>query len=246
MAEQNKWDAVYRDLIAKGRERVGEPPSPETLVAYSRGELPGTEAARVRESLAYYPDLAKALAEGEQAEDDAPPYLSKAQLDADWQSLRRQLTVRRIPLRRPSRPWQWATAASLLLAVVCATMWFHTWNDLQRPHTDVQRVELFDDSARGPGAFAKIIRPASDTRFLVLSLTLAAPTSTDDFRTEIVDSNSTPPHAIWNSSVRRGQDGTFTIEVPVGFLHQGSYRINLYEGKQAEPVATYSVTMTKD
>lgn len=244
MAEQNELDAVYRDLIAKGRERVGEPPSPETLVAYSRGELPESEAEKVRESLAYYPDLAEALAEGEQKADDASPYLSKAQLDADWQALQRKLNVRPMPARRPSRTWQWATAASLALTVVCAAMWLRTWSDLHRPHTGVQRIEVFDDSARGR-ALPRTIQPGPDTRFLVLTLTFAAPITTDDFRAEIVDLHSTDPRAIWSSSIGRGQDGTFTIELPATFLRPGPYRIDLYEGNQREPVATYSVNVAK-
>src|SRR5215213_3969389 len=88
MAPKTDWETAYRDLIVRGRERVGEPPTPEELVAYSLGQLPEDRAARVRESLAYYPDLAKALSEeAAPAAEDQQPYLSKQQLAADWESL---------------------------------------------------------------------------------------------------------------------------------------------------------------
>lgn len=244
MTEQNAWDAVYRDLIAKGRERVGDPPSPETLVAYSRGELPENEAERVRESLAYYPDLAEALARKEQSREHSAPYLSKKQRDDDWRLLQQQLSVQHGPPPETSRRWQWLAAASVVVAIVCAGEWFQTWRDLRRPHTDLQRIEIFDDSARGPTPALQAVRVSPATHYVVLALMLAAQPDASQFRAEIVDLRPSPPRVIWSGALHRGRDGSFTIEVARTFLPPGPYKINLYQNNEREPVATYRISMS--
>lgn len=260
MAEQSEWDAAYRDVIAKGRKRLGDPPTADKLVAYSRGELSESEAERVRESLAYYPDLAAALVEGDAPAGDAKPYLSDEQRAADWRSLQQRLkggpaaTVARVTAARERpRLWQLATAASLLMFALFASLYVKTattvrvlQNDLQRPHADVERIELFDDSSRGGSTPGKAVRPRPSTGRLVLTLTLAAAMSGEDFRVDIRDTVAVPPRLIWSSPIQRDQDGNFVIEIPRTFVPSGTYRLNLYDDDHPEPVATYTLRLAAD
>ncbi|PYQ26601.1 MAG: hypothetical protein DMF56_23610 [Acidobacteria bacterium] len=66
MITKHDWDHALDRWIAGERERLGGPPSPEEVVAFTRGELPPRETARVRALLVYYPELTSLL-------DDAIP-----------------------------------------------------------------------------------------------------------------------------------------------------------------------------
>jgi hypothetical protein len=252
MADESDWNRAYRDVIAKGRLRV-EPPSPETLVAYARGELPEAEMERVRETLAYYPDLAIALTEDASATEDAP-YLTREQLATDWESLQQRLKGPTVDapvfVRETSRRWQWATAASLLLCVVLAGLYVKSAmsvralrDDLQRPQANVERLELFDENSRGRTVPAKIMRLKPSTSHLMLILTLAATTPTENFRVEMLEAEVSPPSMIWTSPIQRSKDGTFVVDVPRSFLWHAAYRLNLYENGRATPIATYSLRL---
>jgi hypothetical protein len=92
MIKKSDWQATYRDLIAEGRTRLGEPPAEEEILAYFRGELAEKEAARVRELLAYYPELARALQgpplpESYDGKPSDADFLSDEELARDWASL---------------------------------------------------------------------------------------------------------------------------------------------------------------
>jgi hypothetical protein len=95
MIKKNDLDAAYRDLIAEGRQRLGEPPTAEEVAASLQGELPEKEAARVRELLVYYPELVSAHEapilfpyEGKPGDAD---YLSEEELARDWASLQARI-----------------------------------------------------------------------------------------------------------------------------------------------------------
>lgn len=252
MAQQSEWDRAYRDFIAKRREQI-EPPAPETLVAYSRGELPEAEMERVREALAYYPDLAAALTEDASAADGAP-YLTREQLAADWESLQQlqgPVTAAAAAfVRETSRRWQWATAASLLLCVVMAGLYVKSAitvralrDDLQHPQANVERLELFDENSRGRTVSTKAVPLKPSTSHLVLVLTLAATTPVENFRVDMLQTDASPPRVVWSSPIQRSKDGTFVVDVPRSFLQHAAYRLNLYENGRPVPVATYSLRL---
>jgi hypothetical protein len=66
MITKHDWDSALDRWIDGERERLGGPPSPEEVIAFTRGELPQRESARVRALLVYYPELTPLL-------DDAIP-----------------------------------------------------------------------------------------------------------------------------------------------------------------------------
>src|SRR6185369_3281348 len=95
MIRKEDWDALYRDHVAAGQRRI-EPPTFEEVEKLSRGELSDEEAERVRESLSFYPDLLRTLAEPFPADDVA---LSEHELAASLAKIRGRA-------RRPAAaPW---------------------------------------------------------------------------------------------------------------------------------------------
>jgi hypothetical protein len=91
MIRKTDWEAAYLDLIAEARQKLGEPPTAEELQAYLRGDLAAPAAARVRQLLVYYPELANALdlpfplpGEGKPGDLDS---LSDEELAQDWATL---------------------------------------------------------------------------------------------------------------------------------------------------------------
>jgi hypothetical protein len=70
MITKQDWDTALDRWIVRERERLGGPPSPEEVVAFTRGELPQRESARVRALLVYYPELTPLL------DDAIPPRVS--------------------------------------------------------------------------------------------------------------------------------------------------------------------------
>lgn len=61
MITKNDWTEALDAWIVAERERLGGPPTPEEVVAYTCGELAGAEAARVKALLVYYPELTPLL-----------------------------------------------------------------------------------------------------------------------------------------------------------------------------------------
>ena len=63
MITKHDWDAALDGWIAAERERLGGSPPPEDVVAFTRGELPQPQAARVRALLVLDPELTPLLDE---------------------------------------------------------------------------------------------------------------------------------------------------------------------------------------
>jgi hypothetical protein len=90
--KKSDWEATFRELLAEGRLSLGELPSTDELLAWSRWELSAEESERIQEFLVYYPELARALEESFPDPDDIqagiPEALSKTELAQDWERLR--------------------------------------------------------------------------------------------------------------------------------------------------------------
>lgn len=256
MATKSDWEAVYRDVVARGRERI-DPPEPEALVAYSRGELPEDEAEKVRQALAYYPDLALLLVDHRRLLPNEAQYLSDAQIAADWEALQRRLSEPapapppqpqpqpevQEPTQFPQpamRVWQWAIAASLLFCLSLAGVSLWAIMELRRPRV-TERIVLHDDRTRGgTGAAVNAVQLQPGTKYVVVTLALADNTREGTYRVEIVDHAVTPPKVVWSSPITRGADGSFAIEVPRSFLRSQRYRANLYVREEDQPIGTYA------
>jgi Asp-tRNA(Asn)/Glu-tRNA(Gln) amidotransferase C subunit len=251
MVLENDWVRATQDLITRERERIGDPPTPEEILAYSRGELTEAEEERIREAISYYPDVAKALSEADH--DDYEPTLSNLELAADWTRLEQRLPptgLRRTSDPAPppvSRTWKLATAASLALAAVLGALYLRSASavrilqtELRQPREHVERVVLLEHTPRGGDAPAQAPKLQPSTEYVVLTLTLLDEVPDGPFTVEIRDTNATPPSVVWKSPITRGLDGTFSLEVPRSFLTAREYEINLYVTGRIEPVAVYA------
>jgi hypothetical protein len=248
MVSRQDWEAAYDQVIAGGRNHV-DPPTPEEMVAYANGELSESEAARIAEALGYYPVLADALANDEELYDDEA--LSDAELAEDWRSLRGRMEatpVRMIP--RPSRFWQWATAASLALLAISSSLYFRATSTidtlearLSEPRQHIERIVLFENRTRGSSAAPQAIDLLQSTEYVVLTLTSVEEVRGERFHVDIRDVKTSQP--VWTGGITPGRDGTFVIEVPRRLLRSDQYAVALYADGATQPKASYGFVLTQ-
>lgn len=276
MIKKSDWEAAYRDLIVEGRKRVGEPPTEDELVAYSRNELSEAEATRVRELLVYYPELASALEapfpfpyEGKPGDAD---FLSEEELERHWASLQARIqanapvTAKAIPaisaswptqqLIRRLRYWQLSAAAAAVLAVTFGSLFLLAQWTVQRersqPRVNLEHRLLLPDGQRGSATAQPPIPLPSETDYFLLIPALINHPQYPDYQLEIFDLREATPRQIWSrNGLRRRSDDTFEILVPRAFLKPGKYRLDLYgleaDGKKHQPpLARYTIRLSPE
>jgi hypothetical protein len=254
MVEHKEWETAYRETIEHGRAHIGEPPTPEELVAWSRGELPESEEERMRERLAWYPDLAAALAEDDEAVEDESSILTREQVATDWELIQQRMTSPVSPhlaaqasAPRPARWNRWTTVVPVLTTLVFAGLFAQSRftidalrDELEKPKESVERIELHSTVPRGPVS-ARPITLQPSTKHLVLVLNVEEDLRANAFRVEMRDLEAEPPSTVWRSSITRGSDGTFSIEIPRAFLTSRTYQIDLFTNTRDEPIAIYPI-----
>lgn len=225
-----------------------EPPTPEELVKWSRGEWPEAEADRMRERLAYYPDLAAALSEDD-APDDEAPILTREQLAHDWEMIEQRLRPAPMPPPKNASLGRWLAVVPTITTLLFAGLWarsLFTINDLEdelhQPKENVERLELYANSGSRGGASPTLIVLQPSTEHVLLTLNPPEETTDDaTYRVVLRDLDGSQPAEIWSRSVPRAKDGTFSIEVPRAFLTSRSYEIDLYRNGRSDPLATYTI-----
>jgi hypothetical protein len=238
-------EPALRARTAHAEHQLGEHPSPETLAAYHEGRLVGEEGDRLRDHLALCADCAQLLLDfAAFPEIEVPAGTRKpteGEVDEAWQAMQGRLgetgtatpNVVRMPQASPvSRPrpayWAWALAASWIAVVGLGVWVFELRKEnarLAQPAVDAVIADLTagGDSTRGEPQGPKAL--PSGSRLLL-----------------ILDAPGMPPHAgyeadlvsaegavLWTGkNLPRGADGSFTLDLPPGFLHPGKYQIRLY------------------
>jgi hypothetical protein len=240
MISKSDWEAACDDLIAAGRERH-EPPTLEEIEALFLGTLPEAEAGRVRELLAYYPELVQAMTDPFPDDDDG--VLTEAELAVDLAKIRTGLPT--TPFIPPVRhfPVRWAIAAGVVIVLSLgglALLW--------RPRADAPpRLAkiLYADGERGGSTRGATAQPSIDltagTAYL-LQPVFTPERAYREYRLELVDGGATPPRTIWSRTVERQANGSYPMELSSGELEPGRYQLLLYgiDGK-AELLATYTL-----
>src|SRR4028119_1333775 len=204
MIAKNDWDAALDGWVAAEQERLGGPPTPEEVAAYTLGELTEAEAARVRALLVYYPELTSLLTDEECMAAPAPQ---------QWRSLSRFMPV----------------AAGLLIALLTLALvqsraeLARTATKHQEPHVHQTRHELQALRPRGgPAEPPAYELPSGEERYL-LSLRVFDEPGYRAYRLEIVHGPATKPRTVWTASAQRSIDGTFDISIPRELIGEGTY-----------------------
>src|SRR5690349_11643112 len=96
MTDKSEWQEANRELMAEQRRRLGDPPTAEELLAFSRGGLSESEEERIRDLIVAYPELARMYGEPVPEEprpgdaDYVPEHQVAASLGALQQGLRKR------------------------------------------------------------------------------------------------------------------------------------------------------------
>lgn len=241
---------------AEAARRGGqEHPDPDRLLAYQEGALPAADREAVQEHLAHCPPCARVVLDFRTFPEveliDPELALEEDEVEASWERLREGLPPAAPPATVPAarrRPlfatpqMGWALAAVLLVAAVGLAFWVvELRSELARPRLNLYLADLVPPAAsieRTEGG-EQLLAVPPEADHLLLLLNLADPRSYPEYEAEILGAGG---DRIWHRrGLARSPDGHFTLELPRGFLPEGSYRLRLYglAGGQREPVVDY-------
>ena len=213
MSTKADWQSVNQELMAEQRQRLGEPPTAEELLAYMNGELSANEEEVMRDRLVAWPEIARSLAE---------PFPDQP-----------EAVVRNV--------FTYSKALALAAAVLLlfgGLLWReHTTAGEPRVTTEI--IPLLSDGARGPESSPEL--PADSDYALVPSLVDQRPFAA--YRVDIVRADRQPERAIWSrGNVQRREDDTLMIYVRRSYLKRGRYQLHVYgaNGTREERLATYT------
>ncbi|HEX8169014.1 MAG TPA: hypothetical protein VF824_00570 [Thermoanaerobaculia bacterium] len=235
MISKSDWQAVYDELTEADRHRLGEPPTVDELMAYSRGELSPKDAERVSELLGLYPDLAHALAAPFPEEDAKPSeigYVSPAQISANWNALQPRLEKPRPP--RTYNGWRTSFAIAATVAIVCGALLWRAESRLRAPRVITDDYLLTPGAARGGAESSMVVAAKGESLLLIVSLFGAQPAQS--YRIEIVDDHA---KQVWKSDpLPPPVNESFNVILPRTFLRPGRYDVVL-RGAGEKELATY-------
>lgn len=265
MIKRTDWEAAHQDLLAEGRRRLGDPPTDDELLAFSRGELQEEEASRIRELLCYYPELARALAmpfpSPEEIRPGDPDFLPNEVLEQDWAVIEARLAeeppvpalVAATPSKRlrwfdlsallPSPLWRWrlSTAAALGLASVLGLLALQAWTDMERLTRELAEPRLNPEHRLllpdgARGAEETPMTLPAEAESFLLSLAVADHPPYPAYRVRIVEVNGKSEKEIWNAAMPRPDGNVFEIWAPRAFLKsRAPHRLDLYGVRDDQP-----------
>lgn len=236
MIAKSHWQAVHEELTAEQQRRLGDPPTAEEMLAYSRGELSGEKEERVRALLIAYPELAQALTEPFPVDGELPD----AELERQWASMQQRIHGGRVV----RFPYAW-TALAAAVAIVFAGLYFQAESKARRltreltmPRAAGESSLLLPEGQRGESDGVTTVTAEGD--LLALQVPLIGNPDYANFRLEIRSGAS----ALWRSGLMRpSEESTFTLFVPRTFLAPGRYQVVVYgvRGSSEEPLETYAM-----
>ena len=260
MTDKSEWQEANRRLMAEQRRALGDPPTAEEMLAYSRGELTEKEEERIRDLLVAYPELARMWGEAvpEAPQPGDPDAVSEEKVLASWRELQRRLADAAVshpdPDRRADaqrgRVWfhlHAPTAVAAALALVFFGLFVRAENRVRHSEREglSPRIlgapqELESDGHRGPAAPTML---RNDGEAYLLKPRLINQVRYPHYTIELHDDNG----VIWTShSAQPDEDDAFQIVIPHGFLRKGrTYELRIVgvDGETGAPVGRYDVAV---
>lgn len=259
MTNKSEWQEANRELIAEQRRKLGDPPTAEEMLAWSRGELSESEEERIRDLLVAYPELARMYSEPfpEEPRPGDPDHVSEDEVRAGWNALQQRLPKRSdstLPVRDEAQRGRVVfmhyvpTAMAAMLALVFFGLFvraegrarYHAAQG-QQPRILGAPQELDPDGNRGPSA-PTMLRKDGDAYLLKPHLInqMVYP----HYKIELRDAKDA---SIWtNHTARPDEDDAFQIVVPHTFLREGeTYRLIIFgvDGETSKEVGTYDLSV---
>jgi hypothetical protein len=248
MTSKSDWQEANRRLTAEQRANLGDPPSAEQMLAYSRGELSADEEERIRELLVAYPELARMY--GASFPDEAQPDVSNDAVTAGFADLQRRLGATPVVARRPPVRHYIPTTLAAALALVFFGLYVQA-ESRARDHArgcDVPRVlgapqELDPNENRGSGA-PILLRKDGDA--YLLKPALVNQLRSAHYTIELLDRTG----VVWTSrSADPDEHDTFQIVIPHAFLRVAEkYQLRIYgiDGKTRRLAGSYNVEVPSE
>jgi hypothetical protein len=244
MITKSDWQAVHARLLAERRDTLGDPPTVEEMLAYSRGELSRDDEERVRALLVSYPELLRALTV-EFTDDDAQPgdpdYLPEPVVARQWDAFQGRIRGRqRSDGGRVLQFWRASAAVAAALAIAFGALLWRAQSQLDGPRVLSGQPQVLQPEGhrRGGGEAVKTF-PRNTELLLVVSLQIEQEFPL--YRLEIA-SAADPSRPIWRDSSAKPQDGAFLVTISRKFLASGTYRLTVYgiNGAREEQLDTYA------
>jgi hypothetical protein len=269
---QDDLETAVKAIMAARREELGEPPSPEELLAYRDGRLEPEKRARLETAMALHPDAARALADlaafpDVEAAPGTPeiPEITEEDVTARWQAFQKRLPERpagvlnskvgeglapsraggRISSRRRWRaPWLAAAALVLFGFGWLAGFFEHMWQGAG-PEINVQTAELLPRHGDEPRSAPSPVelQDGSEELMLVLGGDLHGEHTFREYEADVQDAAG---RRLWSRhGLRPTAMGTFQLAFHRAAFRPGTYRIDLF-GRGPEGrirLATYDLRL---
>lgn len=270
MSGQDDLQSSLKAIMAARREGLGEPPTPEELLAYRDGRLSPPERDRMEDRLAVWPDAARTLADIAAFPNVEPapgtPELSDDDITARWQSFRQRLpdramsTVQEEASVRAVSPMKLAPAApaarrdpALRLAAAALVGLAVGWGagsmgrDGRDSHGSAINTTIAELAPAGGGARSapSLVEMGEGSEELLLILGLDGREEQDfsGYEAEAIDAAG---QRVWSrDGLRPTPRGTFHLSFQLGALKPGPYRIDLYgrDGEVRKLLGTYHLRL---
>ena len=247
MTNKSEWQDANRRLASEQREKLGDPPTAEEMLAYSRGELSGEEEDRIRDLLVAYPELARIYNAPFPEEPEAD--VSNEVISDGWNDVRRRLGVTvdagpRTGAELHSHDDRGRTGARVLRPLSYKRKTAHvTTPAATSPVFSAHRRSSTLTAAAGSDA-PKMLRKDGDA--YLLKPHLLNQVHYAHYSIELHDTSG----AVWTSPSAQPDDkGTFQIVIPHDFLRPGvRYQLRIFgiDGDAPRPVGSYDVMVPSE
>lgn len=265
-ARPDSWLEAYREILRRERGRIGEWPTEQSLLAFSRQELPPSEAGKIRRFLVAYPEVAAALAELDEPllnpAPDALESLSDLEIEQDWARLMNRVerespspSTEHAP--QPSRPpkgfrdrpspawWLGSLAASAAAFALGSLVPVSTFLEPSPPIALRGRL-LIPDGQRGAAQAPMPVAPDGRDGEILLNLGSLEARTFDEYRLSIHEiRDGREIERFRRRSLPRNEAGAFDLLLRRGSLSPGLYRLRLFgaAGGTETLLATYSIRL---